>query len=81
MSICSLSSPHGKYSQPLSAFFPVAISSPAAQEFTVDVEISFENASFLEPIKAYLKNLSFPIQGNDTDLATNILSIEVSTGK
>ncbi|KAI4531128.1 hypothetical protein MG293_018986 [Ovis ammon polii] len=57
----------------------VAVSSPAAQEFTVDVEISFENASFLEPIKAYLNNLSFPIQGNDTDLATDILSIEVST--
>ncbi|KAI4561082.1 hypothetical protein MJG53_021139 [Ovis ammon polii x Ovis aries] len=79
MSICSRSSPHGKCSQPLSAFFPVAVSSPAAQEFTVDVEISFENASFLEPIKAYLNNLSFPIQGNDTDLATDILSIEVST--
>uniref|UniRef100_A0A8C2RCC1 Adhesion G protein-coupled receptor F5 n=1 Tax=Capra hircus TaxID=9925 RepID=A0A8C2RCC1_CAPHI len=57
----------------------VAVSSPAAQEFTIDVEISFENASFLEPIKAYLNNLSFPIQGNDTDLATDILSIEVST--
>ncbi|XP_027814752.1 adhesion G protein-coupled receptor F5 isoform X2 [Ovis aries] len=57
----------------------VAVSSHAAQEFTVDVEISFENASFLEPIKAYLNNLSFPIQGNDTDLATDILSIEVST--
>nr|XP_015092861.1 adhesion G protein-coupled receptor F5 isoform X2 [Vicugna pacos] len=56
----------------------VAASPSAAREFTVDVEIALENASFLEPIKAYLNNLSFPIQGNDTDPATNILSIEVT---
>ncbi|KAF3831608.1 hypothetical protein GH733_000420 [Mirounga leonina] len=57
----------------------VASSSPAAEEYIVDVEISFENASFLEPIKAYLHSLSFPIQGNSTDQATNILNIEVTT--
>ncbi|XP_073761155.1 adhesion G protein-coupled receptor F5 isoform X9 [Callorhinus ursinus] len=57
----------------------VASSSPAAEEYTVDVQISFENASFLEPIKAYLHSLSFPIQGNSTDQATNILNIEVTT--
>eukprot|EP00069_Balaena_mysticetus_P000030 bmy_00009T0 len=57
----------------------VAMSSPAAQEFTVDVEVSFEDASFLELSKAYLNNLSFPVQGDDTDPATNILSIEVTT--
>ncbi|KAM5324302.1 adhesion G protein-coupled receptor F5 isoform 3-T4 [Glossophaga mutica] len=57
----------------------VATSHPAAKEYTVDIEISLENASFLEPIKAYLNSLSFPIQGNDTDPATNILSIEVTT--
>ncbi|XP_049572287.1 adhesion G protein-coupled receptor F5 isoform X5 [Orcinus orca] len=56
----------------------VAVSSPAAQEFTVNVEVSFEDASFLEPSKAYLKNLSFPVQGDDADPATNILSIEVT---
>ncbi|XP_053458783.1 adhesion G protein-coupled receptor F5 isoform X2 [Nycticebus coucang] len=57
----------------------VATGSPAAEEFTVDVEISLENASFLEPIKAYLNSLSFPIRGNNTDQITNILSIEVTT--
>ncbi|XP_059877684.1 adhesion G protein-coupled receptor F5 isoform X3 [Delphinus delphis] len=56
-----------------------AVSSPAAQEFTVNVEVSFEDASFLEPSKAYLKNLSFPVQGDDADPATSILSIEVTT--
>ncbi|XP_044108275.1 adhesion G protein-coupled receptor F5 isoform X1 [Neovison vison] len=57
----------------------VASSSPTAEEYTVDVEISFENASFLESIKASLYSLSFPIQGNSTDQATTILSIEVTT--
>lgn len=63
------------------AFLSVASSSPGPEEYTVDVEISFENASSLEPIKAYLHSLSFPIQGNSTDQATNILSIEVTTGE
>ncbi|XP_058409929.1 adhesion G protein-coupled receptor F5 [Diceros bicornis minor] len=57
----------------------VASSSLAAEEHTVDIEISFENASFLEPLKAHLNSLSFPIQGNSTDQATNILSIAVTT--
>ncbi|XP_021568227.1 adhesion G protein-coupled receptor F5 isoform X2 [Carlito syrichta] len=57
----------------------VSTSSPAAEEYTVDVEISLENASFLEPIKAYLNSLNFPIQENNTDRVTDILSIEVTT--
>ncbi|XP_032717881.1 adhesion G protein-coupled receptor F5 isoform X6 [Lontra canadensis] len=57
----------------------IASSSPTAEEYTFDVEISFENASFLESIKASLYSLSFPIQGNSTDQATTILSIEVTT--
>ncbi|KAM5286416.1 adhesion G protein-coupled receptor F5 isoform 3-T5 [Hipposideros larvatus] len=65
--------------EPLRQKRAVATSGPAAKEYTVDIEISFENVSFLEPIKAYLNSLSFPIQGNDTDQATNILSIEVTT--
>ncbi|XP_016068337.1 PREDICTED: adhesion G protein-coupled receptor F5 [Miniopterus natalensis] len=65
--------------EPLRQKRAVATSHPAAKEYTVDIEISFENASFLEPIRAYLNSLSFPIQGNDTDQAANILSIEVTT--
>ncbi|KAM6182296.1 adhesion G protein-coupled receptor F5 [Erethizon dorsatum] len=56
-----------------------APSSPAVYEHAVDVEIGFENVSFLESLKAQLHSLSFPIQGNDTDPATDILSIEVTT--
>lgn len=65
--------------EPLRQKRAVATSHPAAKEYTVDIEISLENASFLDPIKAYLNSLSFPIQGNDTDSITNILSIEVTT--
>ncbi|KAK2508679.1 hypothetical protein MC885_007205 [Smutsia gigantea] len=57
----------------------VATNNAAAEEFTVDIEIGFENASFLEPTKAYLNSLSFPLQGNSTGQATHILSIAVTT--
>ncbi|XP_055981925.1 adhesion G protein-coupled receptor F5 isoform X2 [Sorex fumeus] len=57
----------------------VAVSSPVAEDYTLDIEISFENVSFLDPVIAHLDNLKFPIQGNDTDPATNILSLEVTT--
>lgn len=54
---------------------------PAEEEYTVDVEISFENISFLESVKAHLNSLSFPIQGNGTDPATDIMSIAMTTGE
>lgn len=57
----------------------VAMGSPVATYYTVDVEITFENASFLDPAKAYLNTLGFPIQGNDTDPVSDILSLEVTT--
>lgn len=65
--------------EPLRQKRAVATSHLTAKEYTVDIEISFKNASFLDPIKAYLNSLSFPIQGNDTDPTANILSIEVTT--
>ncbi|XP_062953082.1 adhesion G protein-coupled receptor F5 isoform X1 [Cynocephalus volans] len=65
--------------EPLRQKRAVATRSPAAEEYTVDIEISFENTSFLEPVRAYLSSLSFPIQGNNTDQVRNILSMEVTT--
>lgn len=47
------------------------------EEYTVDVEISFENVSFLESIRAHLNSLRFPVQGNGTD----ILSMAMTTGE
>ncbi|XP_051853064.1 adhesion G protein-coupled receptor F5 isoform X1 [Antechinus flavipes] len=57
----------------------VATSSPAPQEYDIEIEISFENASFLESFKSYLKHLSFPIPGINANLSTDILSMKVTT--
>ncbi|MEJ1285164.1 adhesion G protein-coupled receptor F5 [Cricetulus griseus] len=56
-----------------------AVGGPVQEEYTVDIEISFENISFLESVKTHLNSLSFPIQGNSTDPATDIVSIAVTT--
>ncbi|XP_072498476.1 adhesion G protein-coupled receptor F5 isoform X2 [Notamacropus eugenii] len=57
----------------------VATSSPEPEEYDIDIEISFENVSLLEPFKAYLKNLSFPMQVIDGNVSTDILSMKVTT--
>ncbi|XP_006882188.1 PREDICTED: probable G-protein coupled receptor 116 [Elephantulus edwardii] len=54
-------------------------SNSTAEEYTVDIEISFENASFLESIKDYLNKLSYPIVDNSTEQATDILSMVLTT--
>lgn len=56
-----------------------AVGGPVEEEYTVDIEISFENISFLESVKTHLNSLSFPIQGNSTVPATDIVSIAVTT--
>ncbi|XP_075411114.1 adhesion G protein-coupled receptor F5 isoform X2 [Tenrec ecaudatus] len=57
----------------------VATSGPAPEEYTVDIEISVENASFLDPIKAYLNNLTLSALKNSADPAAHILSIALTT--
>ncbi|XP_023574997.1 adhesion G protein-coupled receptor F5 isoform X1 [Octodon degus] len=56
-----------------------ALSNPVLDEHTVDIEIGFENVSFLEHLKAQLRRLSFPIQAEGTAPTTDILSMEVTT--
>ncbi|CAH7219836.1 adhesion G protein-coupled receptor F5 isoform X2 [Phodopus roborovskii] len=56
-----------------------AVGGPVEEEYTVDIEISFENISFLESVKAHLNSLSFPLQGNSTDPTSDIVSIAVTT--
>ncbi|XP_042636250.1 adhesion G protein-coupled receptor F5 [Orycteropus afer afer] len=73
---------HGKElagEEPPSQRRAVATSIPAAEDYTVDIEISFENATFLEPVKAYLSNLNFSDLGNSTTHAISIVSIAVTT--
>ncbi|XP_045150768.1 adhesion G protein-coupled receptor F5 isoform X2 [Echinops telfairi] len=57
----------------------VATSGLAPEEYTVDIEISLENASLLEPIKAYLNNLTLSALKNSADPAAHILSIALTT--
>lgn len=66
-----------KHSWSSCTLLSVAVGGPVAEEYTVDIEVSFENVSFLESVKAHLNSLSFPIQGNGTD----ILSMAMTTGE
>ncbi|XP_051008892.1 adhesion G protein-coupled receptor F5 [Acomys russatus] len=61
--------------EPLRQKRAVALDGPVVEDYTVDIEISFENVSFLESVKALLSSLRFPVQGNGTD----ILSIAMTT--
>lgn len=61
--------------EPLRQKRAVALGGPVVEDYTVDIEISFENVSFLGSVKAHLNSLSFPVQGNGTD----ILSIAMTT--
>ncbi|EHB11477.1 Putative G-protein coupled receptor 116 [Heterocephalus glaber] len=63
----------------LSPRCPDVLSIPVVDKYTVDVELSFENVSFLESLRAQLRDLTFPIQVTDIDPVTAILSIEVTT--
>ncbi|KAM4834735.1 adhesion G protein-coupled receptor F5 isoform 3-T3 [Thomomys bottae] len=68
----------GACPQPLGVFIS-AVLSATVEEYTVDIEVSLENVSFLESIKTHLNSLHFPIQGNNTDPSADILSIAVTT--
>ncbi|KAM5262904.1 adhesion G protein-coupled receptor F5 [Ctenodactylus gundi] len=52
---------------------------PVSGEYVVDVEVGFENASFLDSLKAQLNSLHFPIERNGTNPAPDILSVDVTT--
>nr|XP_042122495.1 adhesion G protein-coupled receptor F5 isoform X3 [Peromyscus maniculatus bairdii] len=65
--------------EPLRQRRAVAEGGPVEEEYTVDIEISLEDISFLESVKALLNSLSLPIQGNSTDPGTDIVSVAVTT--
>ncbi|XP_069879684.1 adhesion G protein-coupled receptor F5 isoform X1 [Dipodomys merriami] len=56
-----------------------AVQRPVVEEYTVDIEISVENVSSLESLRAHLSSLHFPLHGNSTHLTADILSIAVTT--
>ncbi|NWY62317.1 AGRF5 protein, partial [Chionis minor] len=48
-------------------------------EYTIDVEVSIMDSSFLMPIKDYIKNLSLPILTNISNAEMRISNISVTT--
>ncbi|NXA27626.1 AGRF5 protein, partial [Ibidorhyncha struthersii] len=48
-------------------------------EYTVDVEVSLMDSSFLEPMKEYFKNLTLPVLTNISNVEMRISNISVTT--
>ncbi|XP_062429208.1 adhesion G protein-coupled receptor F5 isoform X2 [Rhea pennata] len=48
-------------------------------EYTVDIEVSLTDSSFLGPIKDYFKNLNLPVSTNFSNVEMTVLSINVTT--
>ncbi|NXY37670.1 AGRF5 protein, partial [Pomatorhinus ruficollis] len=46
-------------------------------EYTVDIEVSLQDSSYLEPIKDYFKNINFPI--NVSNVQTTVSNISTTT--
>lgn len=47
-------------------------------EYTVDIEVSLKDSSYLEPIKDYFKNIVLPI--NISNVQTTVSNMSVTTG-
>ncbi|NXW43798.1 AGRF5 protein, partial [Nyctiprogne leucopyga] len=52
---------------------------PPPLEYTVDIEVSLTDSSFLEPIKEYFKNLNLPVSTNISDVEMTVSDINITT--
>ncbi|XP_009556734.2 adhesion G protein-coupled receptor F5 isoform X1 [Cuculus canorus] len=50
-----------------------------ALEYTVDIEVSLTDSSFLEPIKDYFKNFTLPVSTNISNVEMTVSDIHVTT--
>ncbi|NWX74634.1 AGRF5 protein, partial [Alca torda] len=48
-------------------------------EYTVDIEVSLMDSSFLEPVKDYFKNLTLSVSTNISDVEMKVSNISVTT--
>ncbi|NWI26865.1 AGRF5 protein, partial [Sula dactylatra] len=48
-------------------------------EYTVDIEVSLMDSSFLEPIKEYFKNLTLPASTNISNVEMTVSNINITT--
>ncbi|XP_078503808.1 adhesion G protein-coupled receptor F5-like isoform X2 [Lissotriton helveticus] len=55
-----------------------AVSALAPQEYTIDIEVSLVNASFLNALRTFLKDLPLPIEATIIGTHLNITSLEVT---
>jgi len=49
-------------------------------EYTVDIEVSLMDSSFLDPVKEYFKNLNLPVSTNISDVEMTVSNINITTG-
>lgn len=49
-------------------------------EYTVDIEVSLTDSSFLEPIKEYFRKLSLPVSTNISNVEMTVSEINITTG-
>ncbi|XP_010130642.1 PREDICTED: probable G-protein coupled receptor 116, partial [Buceros rhinoceros silvestris] len=52
---------------------------PVPLEYTVDIEVSLTDSSFLEPVKQYLKNFRLPFSTNISNVEMTVSNISVTT--
>ncbi|NWX82983.1 AGRF5 protein, partial [Nothoprocta pentlandii] len=50
-----------------------------AVEYTIDIEVSLTDSSYLEPMKEYFKNLSLPATSNVSNVEMTVSSLNVTT--
>ncbi|NXT80130.1 AGRF5 protein, partial [Zapornia atra] len=48
-------------------------------EYTIDIEVSVMDSSFLEPIKEYFRNLSLPVTTNISNVEMTVSNINITT--
>ncbi|NXV91253.1 AGRF5 protein, partial [Calonectris borealis] len=48
-------------------------------EYTIDIEVSLMDSSFLEPIKDYFKNLNLPVSTNISNVEMTVSNINITT--
>ena len=49
-------------------------------DYTVDIEVSLMDSSFLEPIKEYFKNLNLSVSTNISNVEMTVSNINITTG-
>lgn len=77
-SICDLPSNTALQSHSIS--LSVLILDLPLPEYTVDIEVSLKDSSYLEPIKDYFKNISLTVPINISSAQTIVSNISITTG-